>query len=806
METLLQDLRYAARRLTRAPAFTLIAVLTLALGIGANSAIFSVVNAVLLRPLPYPEPDRLVTVNQLWEGTLPSVFTPANYRDVRAQNTVLERMAAYDATGLTLTGRGEPVRLEGVEVGDGFFEALRVRPVLGRTFRPEENQPGRTRVVVLGHGLWQERFGGDPEIVGKVVSLSGNPYEVVGVMPRGFSFPAERQLYVPLEYEEDFMSDDSRGAWYLQVIGRLKPGVSVEQAAAQVAQIGKRLEAAYPETNTDVGMSAFSLRERMVGKVRASLWVLLGAVGFVLLIACANVANLLLARAAARETELAVRTALGAGRARLVRQLLTESVVLGTLGGAAGLLLALWGSAFLVALQPEGIPRLEEVRVDGTVILFTAGMALLTGLLFGLIPAAQVGRGSLAASIREGGRGALSGRGSKRVRGALVVAEVALAMILLTGAGLLVQSFVRLQRVDPGFQPEGALTFRLSLPQAQYDAPEERAAFYQRLSERVQALPGARSVGAVIALPLSDFGFTFSFEVEGRAPAQPGEEPSIQTRVATPDYFRTMGIPLVRGRGFTADDRRGSPQVVLISEAAVRRYFPDEDPIGKRITLGWGTEDGHGGGEGVGVVGDVREFALAQESEPLLFVPHAQVPVPSMTMVLRTSLPPESQVAAVRSLVREMDANLPLAEAQPLRSVVAESVSQPRFYMLLLTIFAAVALVLAAIGIFGVISYTVVQRTREIGVRIALGADPRSVLGLVVGGAVALAAAGVALGALGALAGTRLLSGLLYEVGATDPLTFAGVAALLLGVAAAASWLPARRATRVDPNVALRYE
>ncbi|HEX7049883.1 MAG TPA: ABC transporter permease [Longimicrobiales bacterium] len=815
MDTLLQDIRYALRTLRRAPGFTAVAVLTLALGIGANTAIFSVVNGVLLHPLPYPEPDRLVGVYQLWQGDR-AVMTPANFRDVRQQATgadgtsspVLEEMAPYYRSDFTLTGSGDPVRLQGVEVGAGFFDVLGVAPVLGRTFRPDENEPGRTRVAILSHRLWQQRFGAEPEIIGRVIRLDGNPYEVVGVMPEGFSFPAERDVWTPIEYDAEFMSENSRGAWYLSVVGRLAPGVSEEQAASRVAAIGRRLEKAYPQVNTNVGMTVLSLHDAMVGDVRTALWVLLGAVGFVLLIACANVANLLLARAASREGELAVRAALGAGRGRLIRQLLTESLILGALGGAAGLLLAVWGTGFLVALQPRNVPRLDEVTVDGTVIAFTAAIALLTGLLFGLVPALQTARTELAATLREGGRGALAAKGSARVRNALVVAEMALAVILLAGAGLLINSFARLQRVDPGFRAEGALAFRLSLPGVAYNEESARAAFYDRLIERLEALPGVRSAGAIMALPLSGFSFTFTFNVEGREPAQPGSDQSLQTRVVTPGYFRTMGIPLLRGRAFTAQDRADAPQVVLISESAVRRYFPDEDPIGRRITLGWGRGPGRPnvGGVIVGVVGDVKQFELAEEQSAVVYVPHAQVPVGGMTLVVRTAVPPLTLAGAVRREVGALDADLPIAELRTLEQLVARSISQPRFYMLLLAVFAGVALALAAIGTFGVMTYAVAQRTREIGIRMALGADPGSVRRLVVGRALALAATGLGVGLLGALALTRLLGSLLYGVTATDPLTYGAVALTLIGVAFLAGYLPARGATRVDPTVALRAE
>jgi putative ABC transport system permease protein len=806
MDTLLQDVRYALRRLRRSPGFTVVAVLTLALGIGANSAIFSVVNAVLLRSLPYEEAERLVLVAHVNREGNPAPMSPANFRDVRAEARSLEDLSFWHYSGRTLTGVGDPVRLQGAAVGERFFEVMRARPLLGRTFRADENEPGRNRVAVLGHAFWQQRFGADPRVVGRTVTLDGEPYEVVGVMPEEFGFPGNRDLWFPREYDADFVSDASRGAWFISGIGRLKPGVPHEQAAREVAALGKRLQQQYPDSNTGLEFTSVSLYEQTVGNVRVSLLVLLGAVGLVLLIACANVANLLLARAAAREGELAVRTALGAGRGRLVRQLLAESVILGLLGGAAGLLLAVWGTSALVALEPQGIPRLADVRVDGTVVAFTLGVALLSGLLFGLLPAMQVTRSGLAGSLREGGRGALSGRGSIRTRNALVVAEMALAVVLLAGAGLLIRSFVQLQSVDPGFRSEGALSFTLALPDAAYGEGDAGAVFYRGLLERLEALPGVRSAAAVSDLPMGNSANFLTFEVEGREPPTPGQEPVSQILRVTPDYFRTLGIPVARGREFSAEDRAGAPGVVVINQETARRFFPGEDPIGKRILLSLGPDTTSVPWEVVGVAGDVRQFGVDADPQPAMYFPAAQGPSGSMGVVVRTAVPPLSLAGAVRRAVAGLDPNLPVNELRPLEQLTADSVSQPRFYMLLLSVFAGTALALAAIGIFGVISYGVAQRTREIGVRMALGAEPASVLRVVVGGALGLAGIGVGLGVLGALAGTRLLSGLLYGVAATDPLTYAGVAVLLLGVAALASWLPARAAVRVDPVVALRAE
>jgi predicted permease len=804
METLLQDLRYAVRRLVRSPGFFLVTVLTLALGIGANSAIFSVVNAVLLRPLPYEEGDRLARVFHVTDTGNRAVMSPANFRDVREQSRTLEELSFYYWFNPTLTGAADPVRLEGASIGAHFFEVMRAKPQLGRTFRPDENEPGRNRVVTLSHALWQQRFGSDPSVIGRTLVLGGEPYEIVGVMQEGFTYPGNRQLWTPLEYDAEFMADESRGAWYISAIGRLKPGATHEQAAREIATIGKRLEQAYPESNTNLGMASVSLLEVAVGDIRPTLLILLGAVGLVLLIACANMANLLLARAASREGEFAVRTALGAGRGRLLRQLLTESVILSLAGGTAGLLLAVWGIQLLVALQPQGIPRLDDVGLDATVLGFTAGIALLAGLFFGLIPAVQVTRSNLAGSIREGGRGALSGRGSARIRGTLVVAEMALSVMLLVGAGLLIRSFVRLQSVDPGFRSEGTLAFSLSLPDAVYDTDPARHSFYERLIERLRTVPGVQASAAVSDLPMGGSMNFLTFEVAGREPPRPGQEPGAQILRATPDYFRAMGVPVVRGRPFVREDRQGTSPVVVINERAAQRFFPNQDPLGERITLELNGDSV--GREVVGVVGDVKQSGLDAEPQPAIYVPQAQAPAGSMNVVVSTPLPPAAVAGAIKGEVRALDPNLPIDDLRPLRQVVAESVSQPRFYMLLLSIFAGVALTLTAIGIFGVISYAVTQRRREIGIRMALGADSASVLRLVVGGALVLAGIGVGVGLVGAAVGTRVLSGLLFGVEATDPLTFLGVATILLGVAFLASYLPARAASRVDPNIALRSE
>jgi putative ABC transport system permease protein len=806
MDKLRQDLAYAVRRLVKAPAFTLIAVATLALGIGANSAIFSVVSAVLLRPLPYDEPDRLVQVAQTWQGKATGIYSPQNFLDVAAEAQSFESMAAIDAGGITLTGNGAAARVEGAEVSASFFEVLRARPALGRGFEPNENEPGHAKATVLGHELWRSRFGADPGLVGRTVQLNREPYLVVGVAPKGFAFPEGAQIWTPIEYDPRFRSN-SRGAWYLGVIARLKPGASVMGAREEVATIAARLAREYPEANEGVGGTVTLLHETLVGRSRPALLVLLGAVGLVLLIACVNVANLLLARMAARETELAVRSALGAGRGRLMRQLLTESVVLAALGGLAGLLLASLFLDSLLALQPEGVARIKEVRIDRAVVAFSAALSLATGLLFGVFPALQVTRGTTAPALREAGRGVLSGRGS-RLRAGLVVGQMALAMVLLAGAGLLVRSFYGLVRVDPGFRPESALTFRLSLPEQAYPSEERRAVFFDEVLTRLAALPAVRSTAAVTNLPLGGTQFNISFEVAGRPPAPPAQQPSLEVRVATAGYFELMGIPIRRGRRFERRDGPESPQVVVLNESAVEAFFSGEDPLGKRITLGLGREEGkpRPGGEVVGIVGDVRERSLSQKAPPTIYLPYAQLPFSSMNVLLRSAVPPRTLVPAVEAAVHGLDPELPVAGMRTLEEVVGRSVSEPRFYTILLGIFAVVALLLSALGIFGVLSFAVVQRHREIGIRVALGAHPADVLRMVLGRALGLVALGVSVGLFGALALSRTVRSLLFNLSPTDPATFGAVAVLLTLVALLASYLPARRATRVDPLEALRSE
>jgi putative ABC transport system permease protein len=811
MDTFRQDLQYSVRRLLQAPGFTAVAALTLALGIGANTAIFSVVHGVLMKPLPFPQSERLVGVYHQFDGDKLAVMSGPNFLDVAHGAKSLENAAAIQRQRVILTGEGDPVRLVTAAVSASFFDVLRQRPEIGRTFLRDENTPGRTDIIVLSHTLWQQRFGGDPGILGRRIHIDGVPKEIVGIMPSDFDYPAEAQAWMPIAYDQGFVTTQ-RGAWYLSVVARLKPGVTPEQSAAEVQAIGRTLAKQYPDADGSIGMTTKPLLEVMVGDVRTSMLVLLAAVGLVLVIACANVANLLLARAAVRESEIAVRTALGARRGRLVRQLLTESVLLACLGAALGLILSSWGLDLLVRLKPAGIPRLDDVTIDGTVLLFTAGIAIATGIVFGLVPALHATRDTVAGALKEAGRGGMASRASARLRGVLVVSELALAVMLLVGAGLLMRSFMRLQSVDPGFNPARTLSFELTFPDEAYgDDHEARiVSFFDQLLPRLRALPGVKAADAVMGLPLSGMSFNISFEVTGRPSVPPQDQPSMEIRVATPGYFSTLGIPLERGRYFTDRDRAGSVPVILLTESAARQYFPNEDPIGKKIVLGWGKrvkgQRIRAGGEIVGIVGDVKEQGLSVASEPQLYMPLRQWPVQSMSVVVKTATPPGGIADAVKEQVYAVDPNLPVSNVRTLDDIVARSISQPRFYMLLLAIFAGVALVMAAIGIFGVLSYAVAQRTREIGIRMALGAQERSVVRLVVGQAMTLVLAGVAIGVAAALALSKTMASMLFAIQATDPETFVAVALLLTVIALLASYLPARRATRVDPIIALRAE
>ncbi len=803
MQTLFQDLRYGARTLLKNPGFTVVAVITLALGIGANAAIFSVVNATLLRPLPFDDPDRLIMIRETKLPQFPEFsVSPGNFLDWKNQNTVFERLVAFSDATFNLIGVAEPERLRGMRVSDGFFSMLGARPRMGRDFLTEEDSPGRNNVVILSNGLWQRRFGGDPNILNREITFSGGIYTVVGVMPADFRYgDGAAEFWTPMAFTAE--QAQQHGSHYVSALGRLKPGATLDQARSEMNMIADRLAKQYPDSNTGWNVRLTALLEYTVRSVKPALLVLLGAVAFVLLIACANVANLLLARAASREKEIAIRTSLGAGRARIVRQLLTESVLLALAGGLVGLLVGKWGMDLLLALAPENLPRISDVSLDSRALSFTAALTLLTGLGFGLFPALQASRPNLNETLKDAGRGSTDEGRRRLVRSALVVLEVALAIVLLVGAGLLIRSFMRLRDVDPGFNPQNALTVGIPLSQRKYPDNVKQVAFYTQLIEKVSALPGVRAVGASMVTPLSDNDFVLGLMIEGRPPDAPGSGPSTNYYSVTPGYFEAMGIPLLKGRLFTESDTRDTPRVAIINETMAKRFFPGEDPIGKRVHVTMGPTLYR---QIVGVVGDVKHYSLDQETTAQTYEPYKQQPFNGMTLVARTSGDPAGLSASIRGEVMKIDKDQPVSNIRTLEQYLSTSIAQQRFSALLFGIFSAVAMALASVGIYGVLSYSVTQRRREIGIRMALGAARRDVLRLVVGRGMLLTLIGMAIGLVAAFALTRLMSTLLFSVSATDPMTFILIALLLGVVALLACLIPARRATKVDPMVALRCD
>ncbi len=800
LETLGQDLRFAGRQLWKSPGFTFVVVLTLALAVGASTSVFSVVHGILLKPLPQPEPDRLVWVESLRDGHEGS-FSYPNFADWRAATKTVQQAAAFHAASLNLSGgNGEPERLIGLYVNAEFFSVLGIKPLAGRWFAPGEDKRGGPLVAVISEELWERRYGRDPGLIGKTIRLGGKPFTVIGVVDRKEKLPDYAEIWIPLglTYEQLEMRD----MVYLDAVGRLAPGATLKEARTEANVIAARLARQYPESSTGFGIGLEPLQGFLVGDVRTQLLILLGAVLFVLLIACANIANLLLVRSTAREGEVAIRSALGAGQGRIIRQLLTESVTLALLGGAAGVALAVWMTKALVALAPSSTPRIDEVAVDGPVLLFALGITLVTGLLFGLAPTLQAARPDLTAALKEGARGS-RGRASTRARNTLVVAEIALAVMLLAGAGLLLRSFARLQKVDLGFQTANVLKLHLSLPEARYDEDAKLRAFVDGLMERLERLPGVESAGVTVyGLPLTGSVNVWTFLIAGRPPVPPGQEDIIRSAMVTPGFFRTLGIRMVRGRPFDERDRDGAPRVAVVNQAAARRYFSNEDPLGKRIILD--SKADPNGLEIVGILRDFKQNTLAQEIEPEMFVPFAQSPEPSLAVVVRTKSDPAALVPAVTARVRELDPDLPVYAVRTMEEALARSSAQPKFYMLLLGAFAFIALLLAAVGIYGVIGYTMRQRTQEIGIRMALGATRDRVQRMVVRQGMTLAVAGAAAGLVGALVATRWMQSLLYQVSAMDPAIYSTVAVVLVAVAAVASWLPARRAAGTEPLLALR--
>jgi putative ABC transport system permease protein len=806
--TLLQDIRYAVRLLAKNPGVMGIAVLTLALGIGANTAIFTVVNAVLLRPLGFRDPERLIIVAE--KSSFPVISTSwENYQDWRDQSHSFEGLEATRAATITLTGAGDPERLQLRNVTAGLFPLLGVNAQIGRTLVKEEDRVGGAPVVLLSYALWQRRFGGSQEILGKSITLDTQPYTVVGVMPAGFEVLTPADVFLPLVPWASTLPNDRNWHPGIIPIGRLKTDVSRAEARTEMLGITKRLEQQYPEYNTGVSADVVGLQEQMVQNVRPALLLLLGAVAAVLLIACVNVANLLLSRAASRGREVAIRTSMGATRGRLVRQLLTESVLLSLAGGGFGLFLAWASLGPLLKLSAGSVPAAFSVSLDRSVLLFTLGVSILVGLVFGIVPALRTAQIDLRETLNEGSRGSTSGPGQHRLRGVLVAAEIAMALLLLVGAGLLLKSFERLQDVPPGFRPDHLLIADLPLSQTAYARPEQRFEFYDRTVEHARSLPGIRSAAATTFLPVSGGGGLIHFNITGRPPKSPHDFTAAGFRAISAGYFETLAVPLLQGRLFAPGDIDRAPAVVLINTTMARTYFPNENPLGKRLQLGATPESQIPTMEIVGVVGDVLQ-GLGDEAKAEMYVPYRQVdallPIFQMSVVLRTSMEPLTATSALRSAIGEIDPNQPLVNVRSMDQNIQTSVAQPRFRTWLIGTFAALALVLAAVGVYGVMSYSVTQRTGEIGIRVTMGAQPSDIVRIIVGEGLRLALLGVAVGIVGALLLSRLLRTFVFGVSTSDPATFAGVAIVLTLVGAAASYFPARRATRVDPLVALRYE
>jgi len=826
MQTLLQDLRYGARMLLKKPGFTLIAVITLSLGIGANTAIFSVVNAVLIRPLPYEESERLVFLSERSQQLEGMSISYPNYVDWRARNNVFEKIGVYNGfSSYNLTGSGEPERLRAGQVSADLFAALRVNVALGRIFTSEEDKPGAEPVVVLSHALWQRRFGGDPNIINRTIKLSDRGYTVIGVMPAGYRFPSGVEIWVPAGQLSGSTSWQSRGNHPgLYGVARLKPGATIEQARAEMENIAVALEKEYPNTNQGNRVTITPLRDAIVGNIGTALWVLLGAVGCVLLIACANVANLLLARASTRQREIAVRVAMGAGRWRIMRQLLTESVLLAVAGGGLGVALSLWGVDLILAVSPDSIPRAAEIGLDRGVLAFTAAVSILTGLIFGLAPALQASKVQLHDALKESGRSLVAGRHWSR--SVLVVAETALTLALLVGAGLLIRSFYNLYRVNPGFVYDRLLSFSISLPEQKYATLDQQMSFFHQLMQNLRATPGVESVSVASGLPLGNNGWQTSFTIVGRPRPKPGETLLMEACLVGPDYFRTIGVPLIRGRWFDERDNRehlktkdltgynddermaaGVNALIIDQEFARRHWQNNEDPVGKQILWGDGTDPKSPVMTVVGVVGRVKMDGLNTDSNRVQgYFPFYQMPFSGLTVIVKSTLDPNQLIATARRKTLQLDPNQPIYDIRSMEKIRSDSVAPERLNLTLLGMFATLAMTLALVGIYGVMSYAVTQRTHEIGVRMALGAQTGDVLKMVVRQGLTLALIGVGIGLLLAYWLTKWMKDLLFEVKPADPATFAVITAMLILVALVACWIPARRATKVDPMIALRCE
>jgi predicted permease len=821
MQKIWQDLRYGARMLLKNPGITFVVILALALGIGANTAIFSVIDAVLLRPLPYEDSDRLVFLNETSKVMDEISISYPNFTDWRNQNHVFEKIGVYNRSSYNLTGAGEAERIITGQMSADLFAALRVNPAVGRIYTNDEDKPGGSPVVVLSYGLWQRRFGGLSSILNQPITLNGNSYTVIGVMPQTFQYPSRVEMWVPVGQLSGEPGWQQRGNHPgLYGVGRLKPGVSFAQAKAEMDNIGANLEKQYNDSNAGNGVGTRPLLEVFVGDIRWTLWVLFGAVAAVLLIACANIANLLLARAQSRQKEMAIRAAMGAGRWRIARQLLTESVLLALIGGTLGLLIARWGIALILYISPDAIPRAREISLDWRVLVFTIGISIATGILFGLVPALQAGVVDVHETLKETGRGT-SGR--HWLRSSLVVVEVATTLVLLIAAGLMIRSFYRLQRVNPGFSYEHLTSFSVALPEKKYPSVEQREQFYVRLLDNLRGLPGVESSAAASGLPLGNNGWQTSFTIDGRPLPPRNETPLMEACLVTPDYFRAMNIPLKRGRYFDDHDDRSALagkdlskltevekeiaalNAIVIDEEFAHRYWPNEEAVGQRIKLGTDAKDPVLTVQGV--VGRVKMEGLSQDSKRVQgYFPFAQIPSGGMTVILKASGDPNQLIAAVRQQVKAIDPDQPIYSIRTMDEIRAESVASERLILTLLSIFAGIALVLAIVGIYGVMSYSVTQRTHEIGIRMAIGAQPRDVFRMVIGQGMMLALIGVAIGLLLAFALTRLMTTMLFGVEPTDPATFAAIAVLLTVVALVACYVPGRRATKVDPVISLRYE
>jgi putative ABC transport system permease protein len=803
MTTLLQDLRFAVRTFSKQPSFTLVAIITLALGIGANSAIFSIINGVLLKSLPFKEPENVVKLWEFIPGGFQGTVSVPNLKDWREQNSVFSQIAAYQFQNFGLQSKDAPERVQAATVSPEFFDVLGMQPQLGRTIAEGEDQQGKHRVAVLSYQLWQSKFAGDVDIIGKPILLGGENFTVIGVMPASLRYPSRTtDLWVPLVISPQQAA--SRGSHWLFGLARLKPGVTFQQAQEEMSGIARHIEEQYPDQQTNRGILLIQAQEEMVRRIRPALLVLLVAVGFVLLICCTNVANLLLARATTRRREIAIRLALGAGRLRLLRQLLTESALLSLLGAGLGLFIAYWGVQLLVKLATGILPRADEVTLDGRVVFFTLGLGLLTAVIFGLAPALQ----AIKADVQSDLKGSSAATGNQQrnwLRSLLVVGEVAAALVLLIGASLLMKSFVRLQQTESGLQSKNVLTAGIALPDSKYKTAKEIAQFHQQMLEKVSALPGVQSAGIISKLPLQEWGYNGSIQIEGQAPLPLNRNSFIEFRAVSPDYFNALGIQLRAGRLLNNSDQAGTLQSVLINETMARQFFPDQDAVGKFIIIG--DSDKY---QIVGIVGDVKQSGLTQASRPEMYWPYTQSPDTSLTinvsLVVRTGAAPTELTSAIRNAVLAVDPAQPIYNVQTMEEVIAASVSDRRLNTLLLTLFAGIALILALIGVYSVMSYMVVQNTREIAIRMALGARAQDILRLVIGQGAVLTSIGISIGIGLSLGLTRMLESLLYNISSTDPLTFVMTPVLLLSVAFLACWIPARRATRVDPMIALRQE